>query len=177
VGKGVPSANRGWVVTTAGFPQGQRYATLTMPLGGRCSCVVTVSSSAAVIGSRTALSSQSTEPPPNHERAAHKATRRTRTALRGNYLTRRLRRTYYAELPQVRLTNAEWPRAARVDQRRTLDVRAADLQEEMTEQRFSVPSAPTKTAATQRTSPRAERAIKHSAKREQQTERGLRRYG
>ena len=46
---------------------------------------------------------------------------------------------------------------------RILDVRAADLQEEMTEQRFSVPSAPTKTAATQRTSPRAERAIKHSA--------------
>jgi hypothetical protein len=29
-----------------------------------------------------------------------------------------------------------------------LDVRAADLQEEMAEQRFSVPSAPTKTAAT-----------------------------
>jgi hypothetical protein len=28
------------------------------------------------------------------------------------------------------------------------DVRAADLQEEMAEQRFSVPSAPTKTAAT-----------------------------
>jgi hypothetical protein len=31
--------------------------------------------------------------------------------------------------------------------RRILDVRAADLQEEMAEQRFSVPSAPTKTAA------------------------------
>jgi hypothetical protein len=29
-----------------------------------------------------------------------------------------------------------------------LNVRAADLQEEMTEQRFSVPSDPTKTAAT-----------------------------
>jgi hypothetical protein len=28
------------------------------------------------------------------------------------------------------------------------DVRAADLQKEMAEQRFSVPSAPTKTAAT-----------------------------
>jgi hypothetical protein len=39
--------------------------------------------------------------------------------------------------------------------RRILDVRAADLQEEMAEQRFSVPSDPTKTAATQRTSPRA----------------------
>ena len=51
--------------------------------------------------------------------------------------------------------------------RRTLDVRAADLQEEMAEQRFSVPSAPTKTAATQRTSQRAERAIKQSAMREQ----------
>jgi hypothetical protein len=37
-----------------------------------------------------------------------------------------------------------------------LDVRAADLQEEMAEQRFSVPSAPTKTAATRRTSQRAE---------------------
>jgi hypothetical protein len=36
--------------------------------------------------------------------------------------------------------------------RRILDVRAADLQEEMAEQRFSVPLAPTKTAATQRTS-------------------------
>jgi hypothetical protein len=34
---------------------------------------------------------------------------------------------------------------------------AADLQEEMAEQRFSVPSDPTKTAATQRASPRAER--------------------
>jgi hypothetical protein len=41
------------------------------------------------------------------------------------------------------------------------DVRAADLQEEMAEQRFSGPSAPTKTAATQRTSQRAERAIEH----------------
>jgi len=42
------------------------------------------------------------------------------------------------------------------------DGRAADLQEKMPEQRFSVPSASTKTAATQRTSQRAERAIKHS---------------
>ena len=33
--------------------------------------------------------------------------------------------------------------------RRILDVRAADLQEELAEQRFSVPPAPTKTAATQ----------------------------
>jgi predicted ABC-class ATPase len=41
------------------------------------------------------------------------------------------------------------------------DVRAADLQEKMAEQRFSVPSASTKTAATQRTSQRAQRAIKH----------------
>jgi hypothetical protein len=32
--------------------------------------------------------------------------------------------------------------------RRTRDVRAADLQEEMAEQRFSVPPDPTKTAAT-----------------------------
>ena len=53
-----------------------------------------------------------------------------------------------------------------------LDVRAADLQEEMAEQRFSVPSAPTKTAATQRTSQRAERAIENSAMREQ-PKRGL----
>jgi hypothetical protein len=37
----------------------------------------------------------------------------------------------------------------------------------MAEQRFSVLSAPTKTAATQRTSQRAERAIKQSAMREQ----------
>jgi hypothetical protein len=41
------------------------------------------------------------------------------------------------------------------------------VQEEMAEQRFSVPSAPTKTAAAQRTSQRAERAIKQSAMREQ----------
>ena len=40
---------------------------------------------------------------------------------------------------------------------------AADLQEEMAEQRSSVPSDPTKTAATQRASPRAERAIEQSA--------------
>ena len=53
--------------------------------------------------------------------------------------------------------------------RRILDVRAADLQEEMAEQRFSVPSAPTKTVATQRTSQRAERAIEYSAMREQLT--------
>ena len=32
----------------------------------------------------------------------------------------------------------------------------------MAEQRFSVPPDPTKTAATQRTSPRTKRAIKHS---------------
>ena len=51
--------------------------------------------------------------------------------------------------------------------RRIPDVRAADLQEEMMEQRSSVPSSPTKTVATQRTSQRAERAIKHSAMREQ----------
>ena len=48
-----------------------------------------------------------------------------------------------------------------------LDVRAADLQEEMAGQRFSVPPDPTKTAATERTSQRAERAIKHSAMCEQ----------
>jgi hypothetical protein len=51
--------------------------------------------------------------------------------------------------------------------RRILDVRATDLQEEMAEQRLSVPTAPMKTAATQRTSLRAERAIKQSAMREQ----------
>ena len=50
---------------------------------------------------------------------------------------------------------------------RILDVRAADLQEEMAGQRFSVPPDPTKTAATERTSQRAERAIKHSAMRGQ----------
>ncbi len=53
--------------------------------------------------------------------------------------------------------------------RRILDVRAAELQEEMAEQRSSVPPDPTKTAATQRTSQRAERAIKRSAMREQLT--------
>jgi hypothetical protein len=44
---------------------------------------------------------------------------------------------------------------------------ASCVQEEMAEQRFSVPTDPTKTAATQRTSQRAERAIKQSAMREQ----------
>jgi hypothetical protein len=58
-------------------------------------------------------------------------------------------------------------RCERRRSRRILDVRAADLQEEMAEQRFSVPPDPTKTAAAQRTSQRAERAIKHSAMREQ----------
>jgi hypothetical protein len=56
--------------------------------------------------------------------------------------------------------------------RRILDVRAADLEEEMAEQRFSVPPSPTKTAATERTSQRAERAIKQSAMREQLSEEG-----
>ena len=37
----------------------------------------------------------------------------------------------------------------------------------MTEQRFSVPAAPTKTAAIKRTSQRAKRAIQQSAMREQ----------
>jgi RNA polymerase sigma factor (sigma-70 family) len=46
--------------------------------------------------------------------------------------------------------------SANDEARRILDVCAADLQEEMAEQRFSVPSAPTKTAATKRTSQRAE---------------------
>jgi hypothetical protein len=47
------------------------------------------------------------------------------------------------------------------------DVRADDLQEEMAEQRFSVPPDPTKAAATKRTSQRAEREIRQSAMREQ----------
>src|SRR5687768_16906784 len=51
-------------------------------------------------------------------------------------------------------------RRERSEQSKQSDVRAADLQEEMAEQRSSVPPDPTKTAATQRTSPRAERAIK-----------------
>jgi hypothetical protein len=37
------------------------------------------------------------------------------------------------------------------ERRRVLDVRAVDLQEEMAEQRFSVPSDPTKAAVIQRT--------------------------
>jgi hypothetical protein len=51
--------------------------------------------------------------------------------------------------------------------RRIREVRAADLQEEMAEQRLSVPPDPTKTAASWRTSQRAERAIEHSALGEQ----------
>jgi hypothetical protein len=42
---------------------------------------------------------------------------------------------------------------------------ASCVQEEMAKQRFSVPPDPTKTAATQRTSPRAELAIRQSAMR------------
>ena len=63
--------------------------------------------------------------------------------------------------------------ALREERRRhqLLDVRAAGLQEKMAEQRFSVPPDPTKTAATQRTSQRAERAIRQSAPREQTNER------
>jgi hypothetical protein len=60
-------------------------------------------------------------------------------------------------------------RCKRRRRRRILDVRAAELQEVMAEQRISVPSAPTKTAASQRTSERAEGAIKHRAMREQLT--------
>ncbi len=45
------------------------------------------------------------------------------------------------------------------------DVRATVLEEEMVEQRFSVPAAPTKTAATRRTSQRAKRAIEPSSLR------------
>jgi hypothetical protein len=56
--------------------------------------------------------------------------------------------------------------------RRILDVRAADLEEEMAEQRFSVLPSPTKTAATERTSQRAERAIKQSAMREHFQKKG-----
>jgi hypothetical protein len=50
------------------------------------------------------------------------------------------------------------------------DVRAAVLEDEMAEQRFSVSASPTKTAATQRTSQRAERAIRQSAIRSERSE-------
>jgi hypothetical protein len=50
------------------------------------------------------------------------------------------------------------------------DVRAAVLEEEMSEQRFFVPACPTKTAATQRTSQQAERAIRQSAIRSERSE-------
>jgi hypothetical protein len=43
------------------------------------------------------------------------------------------------------------------------DVPAAVLEEEMAEQRLSVPAVPTKTAATRRTLQRAERAIEPSS--------------
>ena len=51
--------------------------------------------------------------------------------------------------------------------RRVLDVPAADLQEEMAEQRFSVFDSSDEDGGAQRTSPRAERAIQQSAMREQ----------
>jgi hypothetical protein len=56
--------------------------------------------------------------------------------------------------------------------RRILDVRAADLQEKMAEQRFSVPSASAEDGGIQRTSQRAERAIKHARLREQLKKNG-----
>jgi hypothetical protein len=55
--------------------------------------------------------------------------------------------------------------------RRILDVRAAE-QEELAEQRFSVPPFPTKTAAPQRTSQRAEASNQQSAMREQRIQMG-----
>ena len=50
--------------------------------------------------------------------------------------------------PAWRSTAARDPVRATTTAADSRDVRAADLQEEMTEQRFSVPSAPTKMAAT-----------------------------
>jgi hypothetical protein len=58
-------------------------------------------------------------------------------------------------------------------QRRILDVRAADLQEEMAEQRSSVPPNTTKTAAiSEHRSERSEQS-KHSAMREQCIRKGV----
>jgi hypothetical protein len=70
-----------------------------------------------------------------------------------------------ASVSALVIANARIPTSC--ERRRIRDVRAADLQEKMAEQRLSVPPAPTKTAAAKRTSQRAERAIKHSAMREQ----------
>src|SRR5215217_9138952 len=67
-------------------------------------------------------------------------------------------------LPFRQIRRRRWQpsehRRERSEQPKQSDVRAADLQEEMAEQRSSVPPDPTKTVATQRTSPRAERAIR-----------------
>ena len=68
-----------------------------------------------------------------------------------------------ADEKRVARSSAARRRAILCERRRTRrlrDVRAADLQEEMAEQRVPVPADPTKTAATQRTSRRAERANK-----------------
>ena len=69
--------------------------------------------------------------------------------------------------PDLDLEAAGVGKSRAAAQRRIREVRAADLQEEMAEQCFSVPSDPTKTAASWRTSQRAERAIEHSAMHEQ----------
>jgi hypothetical protein len=58
-----------------------------------------------------------------------------------------------ASISALAIANARIPTSC--ERRRIRDVRA-DLQEKMAEQRFSVTPAPTKTAATQRTSQRAE---------------------
>ena len=65
-----------------------------------------------------------------------------------------------ASISALAIANARIPTS--YERRRIRDVRAADLQEKMAEQRFSVPPAPTKTAAAQRTPQRAKRANKHS---------------
>ena len=98
-----------------------------------------------------------------------------------SFVCERARKAAAKQAPASASGSEQWIRSERrrsfLRERRRrrpiLDVRAADLQEEMAEQRLSVPPAPTKTAATQRTSQRAR--IKQSAMREQLTKIGCER--
>ena len=69
----MPSGNRGLGRHDRGLAAGTAVRDAHHAARRSLQLLVTVASSAAVMGSRTALSSQSTEPPPIRERAAHKA--------------------------------------------------------------------------------------------------------
>jgi hypothetical protein len=88
----------------------------------------------------------------SYEVGGSRATQRAERAIEQGAIARAAQDQLRASVIARRRTEEERAEAyflgERRRRRRILDVRAADLQEEMAEQRFSVPSAPTKTAAT-----------------------------